>query len=124
MIVFITGKPLIIDIEPVVAGALNDNVTLWVIFYSNDDVYSTVKWYRIVNNRREYIKTQSKRMVYESTDKDVLVPFYSKKIVLRGTKSQLIIIDVVDTDIGKYEVEISNSMGTTVSTTRFAVQGK
>ena len=92
-------------------------------YYSNDGTIPTIKWYRIVNKIKEYISNQHNKVVYQTTNVDVLVPFYSARITQAGFKSQLTIIAAIASDFGEYVVEVSNSIGKTVSRIRFAVEG-
>ena len=92
-------------------------------YYSNDGAIPTIKWYRIVNKIKEYISNQHNKVVYQTTNVDVLVPFYSARIAQSGFKSQLTIIAASASDFGEYVVEVSNSIGKTVSRIRFAVEG-
>ena len=82
-----------------------------------------VKWYRIVNKIKEYISNQGNRAVYQTTVVEVQVSFYSVRITQPGYNSKLTIIAALASDFGEYEIEVSNSIGKTVSRIRFAVEG-
>ena len=120
---FIVGKPIVIEIKPIIASALHDSATLSITHYSNDETNHTIKWYKTVNKFKEYISHQNNKVIYENEVTDVQVLFYNEKLAKVGMKSKLTIIDVSTTDVGDYEVEIINSIGATESRTRLAVIG-
>ena len=118
------GKPIATDGEHVLATTKHENCSLWVKFYSNDDIVSSVTWYKINDNGKQKLGDQNGKMVLETRAEMVDVKYYGTAVKHHGNRTQLLLQNIDEGDFGDYEVEIQNSIGHITWKFTLIMQGK
>ena len=119
----LTGDPQIIHINRLVDAEIDHVLLLNATFYSNDDNDVSVEWLRVDNMSSTPIPNGHQRYNISIAEKDVAVNFRTIPVMLPGNITQLAISPVQSEDFTVFEVRITNTAGTAVSSVSVVPKG-
>lgn len=119
----VLGRPVIVQTAQTIVSSLHENILLSTTYYSNDGSTPTTEWY-IIGDETKTVINQTNKIFSADEALAVTVPFYTVEIAQQGHKALLFIYNVMESDLGEYEVVITNSVGKTASRIRLTVHAE
>ena len=93
------------------------NVTLSVLFFSNDNKAPDVIWSKIKNGIKMKIDKTVNKYEFSVSRLQVETKYYNVKMTQQGYRADLAILNINEADLITYEANVINSIGSVVAQT-------